>query len=194
MPALLTRMSRDSKLSAAARICAALVTSKVRGVTRASGWARGWRVPAYTRAAPRLRASVTSACPMPRFAPVISIVLPSIFMSVAPVVRGPRRLSGGSLIQTSRLPATRRDSPSDFPGSLADPRPRVLLRPARKVVPTLRAGSGRWTLVSEEPGQVAGRERGGHARRWHGAARPVAPASEVVAGPGRAGGPGRRAG
>src|SRR6202035_3737047 len=46
------------------------------------------------------------------------------------------------------------------------------------VVPTLRTGPAGWTLVIEEPGQVAGRERDGHARRWHGAARPIAPARE----------------
>jgi hypothetical protein len=34
------------------------VTSRAKGVTRVSGWARGWRVPAYTRFAPRLSAAV----------------------------------------------------------------------------------------------------------------------------------------
>jgi hypothetical protein len=42
----------------------------VRRVTRPSETARGRRVPAYTRLAPRLRASSTSACPIPRLAPV----------------------------------------------------------------------------------------------------------------------------
>src|SRR6202022_5158585 len=35
----------------------------VRGVTRASGWATGRRMPAYTRFAPLLKASSTSARP-----------------------------------------------------------------------------------------------------------------------------------
>src|SRR5260221_3185578 len=56
------------------------------GVTRPSGWARGWRVPAYTRFAPLESASVTSAWPMPRLAPVTSTVLSAIVMSVAPVL------------------------------------------------------------------------------------------------------------
>src|SRR6266849_1444801 len=59
-------------------MCTALVTSRIRGVTRPSGWARGWRVPAYTRLAPRRRASLTSACPMPRLAPVTRTVLSAI--------------------------------------------------------------------------------------------------------------------
>jgi hypothetical protein len=45
-PALLTSMSRDSTLSTAAWVCTALVTSRVRGVTRRSEWANGSRVPA----------------------------------------------------------------------------------------------------------------------------------------------------
>jgi hypothetical protein len=62
-------------LSAAARIYAALVTSSASGVTRPSGWVMGCRVPAYTCLAPLLSASSTSACPMPRLAPVIRTVL-----------------------------------------------------------------------------------------------------------------------
>src|SRR5260370_532145 len=71
-------MSSDPIWSAAAWICAALVTSRVTGVIRGSGWASGWRVPAYTRVAPLARASATSACPMPRLAPVTRTVLSSI--------------------------------------------------------------------------------------------------------------------
>src|SRR6516225_10537718 len=85
MPALLIRTSRESTRSAAAWICAALVTSRAIGVTRAAGWARDRRVPAYTRFAPLLRASATRACPMPRLAPVTRIVLPAIVIAVAPV-------------------------------------------------------------------------------------------------------------
>src|ERR1035441_237640 len=47
----------------------------------------GWRVPAYTRLAPRDSASVTSACPMPRLAPVTRTVLPLIVMSAPPARR-----------------------------------------------------------------------------------------------------------
>ena len=54
---------------------------RVSGVTRGLGSARGRRVPAYTRLAPLRRASSTSACPIPRLAPVIRTVLP-----VAPVL------------------------------------------------------------------------------------------------------------
>ena len=174
------------------RICAALVTSRLSGVTRASGWSRGWRVQAYTRSAPRRRASVTSACPMPRFAPVTSTLLPSIFISVAPVC-GFRATSEAA--HYTDQPDSR-DSPRPAPicGSLACPWPRVLLRPDRGGCPPCGQELACWTLVTEEPGQAAGRERDGHARRWHGAARPGAPAREVVAGPRRAGGPGRRAG
>src|SRR5258708_34661406 len=78
MLALLMRTSRDSTASTARWICAGSVTSRVRGVTRPSGWARDWRVPAYTRLAPRARASLTSACPMPRLAPVTRTALPAI--------------------------------------------------------------------------------------------------------------------
>src|ERR1035438_3460356 len=88
MPALLMRMSRESTISAAAWICALLVTSRISGVTRASGCARAWRVPAYTRRAPLFRASLTSACPMPRLAPVTRTVLPAIAIS-APCRYGP---------------------------------------------------------------------------------------------------------
>src|SRR5262245_10728353 len=84
MPALLISMSSDSTWSAAAWICAVLVTSRLRGVTRSSGWASGWRVPAYTRLAPLARASAASACPMPRLAPVTRTVLS---LMVMPVVR-----------------------------------------------------------------------------------------------------------
>jgi len=48
-------------LSTAARICAGSVTSRIRGVTRASGWVKGRRVPAYTRFVPLRKASSTSA-------------------------------------------------------------------------------------------------------------------------------------
>src|SRR2546425_2882332 len=75
------RISRDSTLSAAASVCAALVTSRVRGVTRPSAWAKGWRVPAYTRFAPLLKASSTSACPIPRLAPVTRTTRPSIVIA-----------------------------------------------------------------------------------------------------------------
>src|SRR5580700_8529176 len=81
MPALLMRTSRDSTLSTAPLMCAALVTSRVRGVTRPSECAKGWRVPAYTRFAPLLKASSTSARPMPRLAPVIKTVLLSMFIT-----------------------------------------------------------------------------------------------------------------
>src|SRR6266487_5737490 len=65
-------------------------------MTRPSGWARGWRVPAYTRAAPLLRASPASARPMPRLAPVTSTALPAMVMSVprrcaAPLMTGEAR-------------------------------------------------------------------------------------------------------
>ena len=56
-------------------ICEALVTSNVRGVTRLSKWVKGWRVPAYTRFAPLLNASSTSAFPIPRLAPVTRTAL-----------------------------------------------------------------------------------------------------------------------
>ncbi len=42
----------------------------------------GRRVPAYTRPAPRRRASVTSACPMPRLAPVTRMAVPSIVVLI----------------------------------------------------------------------------------------------------------------
>src|SRR6266566_6641818 len=88
MPALLIRMSSGPAWLAAAWTCAVLVTSSIRGVTRASGWARGWRVPASTRLAPLARASAASACPMPRLAPVTRTVLSFMVMPVAPVVFG----------------------------------------------------------------------------------------------------------
>src|SRR5262249_794638 len=47
------------------------------GVTRVSAGGIGLRIPAKTPDAPRRSASATSASPMPRFAPVISTVLPS---------------------------------------------------------------------------------------------------------------------
>src|ERR1035438_10506470 len=93
MPALLMRMSRDSTSPAAALICASLVTSRTSGVTRASGCARASRVPAYTRRAPLFRASLTSACPMPRLAPVTRTVLPVIVIS-APCRYGPSAYPG----------------------------------------------------------------------------------------------------
>src|SRR6202041_1127893 len=84
MPALLTRMSSAPMSRAAAWTCAASVTSRATGVTRGSGWVSGPRVPAYTRRAPRARASVTRACPMPRLAPVIRMVCSAMFTMVAP--------------------------------------------------------------------------------------------------------------
>src|SRR5882757_3854227 len=74
------RMSSDSTLPTAARVCAGSVTSRVTGVTRPSTWARGRRVPAYTRFAPLRRASSTSACPIPRLAPVTRTVRSAIVM------------------------------------------------------------------------------------------------------------------
>src|SRR6516162_7053793 len=71
MPALLTRTSSDSISCAARAICAALVTSSVTGVTLGSAISRPPRTPPYTRLAPRLRASLISARPIPRLAPVI---------------------------------------------------------------------------------------------------------------------------
>src|SRR5262249_11301027 len=61
---------------------AASVTSRGSGVTRPSGWAKGWRVPAYTRVAPLRSASSTSARPMPRLPPVIRTVLSAIVTMV----------------------------------------------------------------------------------------------------------------
>src|ERR1700733_7254132 len=52
------------------------------GVTRSSEWTKVCRVAAYTRFTPLLNASSTSARPMPRFAPVIRIVLFSMFILV----------------------------------------------------------------------------------------------------------------
>src|SRR5262249_4193396 len=89
-----------STRSAAAWICGALVTSRAIGATRASGWAEGRRVPAYTRFAPLLRASATSACPMPRLAPVTRTVLPAIAIAVAPC---------GCGFRSARLAATNTD-------------------------------------------------------------------------------------
>jgi hypothetical protein len=43
-PALLIRMSGDPICSAAVRICAGSLTSRVTGVTRSSAYASGWRV------------------------------------------------------------------------------------------------------------------------------------------------------
>src|SRR5215510_12214663 len=85
------RRSRDSTCSTAPWICAAFVTSRVRGVTRPSGWARGRRVPAYTRLAPLLRASSTSACPMPRLAPVTRTVVFAMFVGESSCTRATRR-------------------------------------------------------------------------------------------------------
>src|SRR5262249_52977049 len=61
----------------AARICAGSVTSNINGTTRSSAHVSGWRVPAYTRCAPRPSASATSARPRPRLAPVTRIDLPA---------------------------------------------------------------------------------------------------------------------
>src|SRR5215469_11456663 len=81
MPALLMSMSRAPTSRAACWICAMLVTSSMMGVTRLSAFSIVPRVPAYTLLAPRCSASLTSAWPMPRLAPVINTVLFSIFMS-----------------------------------------------------------------------------------------------------------------
>ena len=56
-------------------ICDALVTSSLSAVTRSSAISIGPRLPANTLFAPRRMASLTSARPMPRFAPVIRTVL-----------------------------------------------------------------------------------------------------------------------
>src|ERR1700739_2291111 len=74
--------SRVSTSPAACVICEALVTSSVKGVTRLSAFCCARRVPAYTLFAPRLSASLTSARPIPRLAPVIKTVLFVIFMTV----------------------------------------------------------------------------------------------------------------
>src|SRR5712692_6722950 len=79
-PALLMRTSRLSTSSAARWISETLVTSRVRGVTRLSVFCSALRVPAYTLFAPRLSASVTSARPIPRLAPVIKTVLFAMFI------------------------------------------------------------------------------------------------------------------
>src|SRR4029453_17025103 len=91
MPALLTRTSRVSTASTARWICDALVTSSVRAVTRSSAISIGPRVPANTFFAPLRIASLTSARPMPRFAPVIRTVL---FAMSIPVLL--RRVMGES--------------------------------------------------------------------------------------------------
>jgi hypothetical protein len=51
-------------------------------VTRSSGKEKGWRVPAYTRFTPLLKASSTNAFPMPRLAPVTKTVLFEIFIVI----------------------------------------------------------------------------------------------------------------
>ncbi|MGZ3506574.1 MAG: hypothetical protein ACXWNK_15550 [Vulcanimicrobiaceae bacterium] len=65
----------------------ALVMAAERGSLRATlrqlsamdcDMAWGWRVPAYTRVAPLRKASSTSACPMPRLAPVTRTALSAI--------------------------------------------------------------------------------------------------------------------
>src|SRR6516164_10698704 len=119
MPALLIRMSRASTCPAAAWICAALVTSRAIGVTRASGWARDRRVPAYTRFAPLLRASATSACPMPRVAPVTRTVLPAIVIALLPYGVGSAPPGWRPLIQTRRIPQNRRGPGCVLPRFLA---------------------------------------------------------------------------
>src|SRR5256885_3244733 len=68
-------MSSASTTALACRISARLVTSSVSGVTRLSRKVTGLRIAAYTRSAPRLSASSTSARPMPGFAPVINTAL-----------------------------------------------------------------------------------------------------------------------
>src|SRR5260370_29875543 len=49
-------------------------------MTRPPAWDNGCRVLAYTRRAPLLKASSTSACPIPRLAPVTRTVLPASVM------------------------------------------------------------------------------------------------------------------
>src|SRR5215471_6863042 len=100
MPALLMRTSRVPTSSTARWICEKLVTSSVRGVTRPSECARGWRVPAYTRFAPLLKASSTSAWPMPRLAPVIKMSLSPIVVMVVqtPTDAGSERREAGIVI------------------------------------------------------------------------------------------------
>src|ERR1700693_1895392 len=80
MPALLMRTWRVSTSWAALSTCEALVTSSARGVTRWLACSSTLRVPAYTLFAPRLSASLTSARPMPRLAPVIMTVLFVMFI------------------------------------------------------------------------------------------------------------------
>jgi hypothetical protein len=82
---------------AAAWICTVLVASSLSGVTRPSGWARGWRVPAYTRPAPLRRASATSACPMPRLAPVTRTALSAIV--ITPSCMGGARRTQSPLLE-----------------------------------------------------------------------------------------------
>src|SRR5260370_30128112 len=81
MPALLMSTSSAPTSRAACWISATLVTSSVMGVTRVSAFSMVPRVPAYTRFTPRRSASLTSAWPMPRLAPVIKTVLFESFMS-----------------------------------------------------------------------------------------------------------------
>src|SRR5258708_30792409 len=57
--------------------------SSVSGVTRPPGWAKGCRVPAYTRFAPLHKASSTSALPMPRLAPVTRTALFAMIITVS---------------------------------------------------------------------------------------------------------------
>src|SRR5713101_1881224 len=80
-PALLMRTSSMSTSLTASWICEALVTSRVKGVTRLSECCSTPRVPAYTFLAPRRSASSRSARPIPRFAPVTKIVLFAMFIS-----------------------------------------------------------------------------------------------------------------
>jgi hypothetical protein len=102
-----------------------ILTSRVRGVTRPSGWARGRRVPAYTRVAPLLKASSTSACPMPRLAPVTRTVIFAMFMGEFSGTRATRRdvdrlVEVLSSIRRSRrsvpvVAATRRQRSATYP-------------------------------------------------------------------------------
>src|SRR5260370_20972305 len=78
---LVVRRSRTSNSLTASWICEAVVTYRVKGVTRLSECCSTPRVPAYTFLAPRRSASSRSARPIPRFAPVTKIVLFEMFIS-----------------------------------------------------------------------------------------------------------------
>src|SRR6266496_3902232 len=107
---LLMRTSSLSTCSTARWICAVLVTSRIMGVTRLSECCSGPRVSAYALRAPRLSASSKSSRPMPRLAPVIKIVLFSMFILSAGFVNFVLLF----LLQLSWQPATPGSSESNF--------------------------------------------------------------------------------